>query len=180
MRAAVILCLAVACMAMPQNTKRYVDGEFMLRLDEQFIRNLQQENAVVGHLNSNFGMELVKSLRVGKLKFLLLTGRDKHMSAISALRGVKYIERNTIGYVDQCANQPSPGTYGLDRIDQREALAYSDPTSNEATYTYGDNQGEDVTVYVVDTGIDPEHENFDGRVRWGYNDPNMPSEPLRK
>ena len=52
--------------------------------------------------------------------------------------------------------------------------------SNDAVYIYGERQGKNVAVYVLDTGIEIAHENFDGRARWGYNDPalNPITEPI--
>ena len=167
--------LAVACLAQPQKIK-YVNDEFIVRLDEQKIVADYQEIAMVATLRQQYGMELMRSHHIGKLKFLILNGTEMNIEAVSRLSGVKYVERNTIGHIDQCSEQPSPGTFGLDRIDQREGLPYSDPLSDAATYTYGENQGEGVTVYVVDTGIEIGHENFDNRAVWGYSDPALPEE----
>ncbi|CAG8814423.1 26236_t:CDS:2, partial [Racocetra persica] len=49
---------------------------------------------------------------------------------------------------------------GLDRIDQR-----SRPLSK--TYSYPEPAGYGVDVYVVDTGIDIDHPEFEGRASWG-------------
>ena len=177
MKVAIVLCLIGMAMAMPKSRPTHVPGEYILRLDESFIKNNQQEKEVVSYLKKNFGMDLIKSMRVHRLKFLHLKGDDEFLGQIGALRGVRYIERNAIGYVDQCAEQPSPGTWGLDRVDQVQGpVPYDDPLSDAATYVYGEDMGDGVSVYVLDTGIEIEHENFDGRARWGYNDPNMPSE----
>ena len=47
--------------------------------------------------------------------------------------------------------------------------AYTDPTSSEATYIHGNSQGAGVTVYVMDSGVDVESEEFEGRASYGYN-----------
>ena len=51
--------------------------------------------------------------------------------------------------------------WGIDRIDQRSAVL-------DDTYNYG-LTGAGVTVYVFDSGINPSHEDFGGRVAAGFN-----------
>ncbi|MGH8883055.1 MAG: S8 family peptidase, partial [Stackebrandtia sp.] len=51
-------------------------------------------------------------------------------------------------------------TWGLDRIDQRNL-----PLSN--TYSYNSNAS-DVTAYIIDTGIDPDHPDFGNRAQIAY------------
>ncbi|MEM7535179.1 MAG: S8 family serine peptidase [Chloroflexota bacterium] len=57
------------------------------------------------------------------------------------------------------ATQPS-ATWGLDRVDQRSLPLNS-------SYSYN-NDASDVHVYVIDTGIRTQHEEFGGRVGNGY------------
>ncbi|MEU6737492.1 S8 family peptidase [Streptomyces physcomitrii] len=59
------------------------------------------------------------------------------------------------------ATQPSPPSWGLDRVDQ------SDLPLNDA-YTYPDSAGEGVTAYVIDTGVRTTHSDFEGRASSGY------------
>ena len=59
------------------------------------------------------------------------------------------------------ATQPSPPSWGLDRVDQR-AL----PLNN--SYTYPDSAGQGVTAYVIDTGVRISHSDFGGRALNGY------------
>lgn len=56
--------------------------------------------------------------------------------------------------------QESPDSWGLDRIDQREL-----PLDDAYTYPH---TAQDVTVYVVDTGVRIGHEEFGGRARGVY------------
>jgi len=49
---------------------------------------------------------------------------------------------------------------GLSRIDQRALPA-------DARYSYPPAAGNGTTVYVIDTGVDPTHPDFEGRVTWG-------------
>lgn len=57
--------------------------------------------------------------------------------------------------------QKSPG-WNLDRIDQRSA------TLNDKYY-YSLKRGENVDVYIIDTGIDITHPEFESRAVWGAN-----------
>ncbi len=59
------------------------------------------------------------------------------------------------------ATQPSPPSWGLDRIDQK-ALPLNQ------SYTYPDTAGEGVTAYVIDTGVRITHSDFGGRASYGY------------
>ncbi|MQS09789.1 S8 family peptidase, partial [Streptomyces alkaliphilus] len=63
--------------------------------------------------------------------------------------------------VHTTATQVNPPSWGLDRIDQ-PAL----PLNN--SYTYPDQAGAGVTIYIVDTGIRYTHNDFGGRARFGY------------
>ncbi|MFF3287877.1 S8 family peptidase [Streptomyces sp. NPDC003023] len=57
--------------------------------------------------------------------------------------------------------QPSPPSWGLDRVDQR-ALPLNQ------SYTYPDTAGEGVTAYIIDTGVRITHSDFGGRASYGY------------
>ncbi|SEC08093.1 Subtilase family protein [Amycolatopsis tolypomycina] len=54
--------------------------------------------------------------------------------------------------------QPDPPSWGLDRIDQRTGLDHS--------YHYA-SDGSGVTIYVIDSGVDAKHPDFQGRVAPG-------------
>ncbi|MGW7368159.1 S8 family peptidase [Streptomyces sp. NPDC054841] len=57
--------------------------------------------------------------------------------------------------------QPSPPSWGLDRIDQK-ALPLNQ------SYTYPDSAGTGVTAYIIDTGVRITHSDFGGRASYGY------------
>ncbi|CAL9436049.1 hypothetical protein SUDANB6_02144 [Streptomyces sp. enrichment culture] len=59
------------------------------------------------------------------------------------------------------ATQPSPPSWGLDRIDQRNLPL-------NGSYTYPDSAGQGVTAYVIDTGVRITHTDFGGRASHGY------------
>ncbi|MCX5376104.1 S8 family peptidase [Streptomyces sp. NBC_00091] len=78
---------------------------------------------------------------------------------LAADPAVQSVVQNRIFTVD--ATQPSPPSWGLDRIDQR-ALPL------DQSYTYPDKAGEGVTAYIIDTGVRKTHQDFGGRASDGY------------
>ncbi|MFD5147200.1 S8 family serine peptidase [Streptomyces sp. NPDC058401] len=59
------------------------------------------------------------------------------------------------------STQPSPPSWGLDRIDQRRQ-----PLND--SFSYATSAGQGVTAYVIDTGVNISHKDFGGRARYGY------------
>ncbi|KAI9218696.1 peptidase S8/S53 domain-containing protein, partial [Blastocladiella britannica] len=57
-------------------------------------------------------------------------------------------------------SQPSPPSWGLIRTGERNL-------DLSQGYNYPDEAGSGITVYVVDTGIDVTHPEFEGRASWG-------------
>lgn len=78
---------------------------------------------------------------------------------LAADPAVAKVSQNRTFTVD--ATQPSPPSWGLDRIDQK-ALPLN------SSYTYPDTAGEGVTAYVIDTGVRISHSDFGGRATNGF------------
>ncbi|KAL8836047.1 MAG: hypothetical protein Q9170_003060 [Blastenia crenularia] len=74
---------------------------------------------------------------------------------------VKYIERDS--EVHTMAETENSAPWGLARISHRSSLTFS--TFNK--YLYSNTGGEGVDVYVIDTGTNYEHVDFEGRASWG-------------
>ncbi|MGA0355541.1 MAG: S8 family serine peptidase, partial [Ilumatobacteraceae bacterium] len=83
--------------------------------------------------------------------------RDDGLDALTRLPGVAVVDEEVT--VSSTAEQANPPSWGLDRIDQT-ALPLDD------RYTYL-SSGAGVTVYVVDSGIRPTHNEFAGRIPYG-------------
>jgi len=89
------------------------------------------------------------------------------ISQIRRLSAVKYIEADSMGRIelntekygnlDAINTQKAPPSWGLSRVSQRELLNSSTP------YFFPDPAGQGSTVYVIDTGVQGNHSDFEGR-----------------
>jgi len=82
-------------------------------------------------------------------------------------KDVAYVEQDfevhTLGDVDPAPQVETNAPWGLARISHRDSLSFS--TFDK--YLYAETGGEGVDVYVVDTGTNIDHVDFEGRAKWG-------------
>ncbi|KAF7726346.1 serine protease [Apophysomyces ossiformis] len=88
---------------------------------------------------------------------------DAIIRLIRSSPDVAYIERDSMVYANELQRD---APWGLARVSQREKLS-----SGTYEYEYDKNGGEGVKVYVIDTGINVDHEDFEGRAIWGITVP---------
>jgi subtilisin family serine protease len=72
---------------------------------------------------------------------------------------VKFAE--PVRKVTRFATQSAPPSWGLDRIDQKSLPL-------DSSFNHPNGSASNVRAYVIDTGIDPTHPDFEGRVQAGY------------
>ncbi|THH08936.1 hypothetical protein EW146_g8829 [Bondarzewia mesenterica] len=89
-------------------------------------------------------------------------------SVLQRIRGmpeVDYIERDQIVRTQIVRTQETQKSapWGLARISHRPKLGFGTFTK----YEYEPSGGEGVDVYVIDTGINVKHKEFEGRASWG-------------
>ncbi|KAI0455667.1 subtilisin-like protease PR1K [Xylaria acuta] len=82
----------------------------------------------------------------------------EEVEALQNMPDVEYIEHDAI--VRASATQTG-ADWGLARL--------SNTSPSSSTYTYDDSAGEGVCAYVVDTGIDVDHPEFEGRATFASN-----------
>ncbi|RAH47871.1 S8 family peptidase [Aspergillus brunneoviolaceus CBS 621.78] len=80
---------------------------------------------------------------------------------------VAYIERDSEVHTME-VNTEKNAPWGLARISHRDSLTFG--TFNK--YLYDSEGGEGVDAYTIDTGINVDHEDFEGRATWGKTIPN--------
>ena len=160
MRAFLLLTLVVISQAY-----EIIEGEFFLGLKPENDANVFGQK-----LKIDFNLEVKKVWDIKRTKILWVLGLEADAISASKLPEIKYMSYNgwAHAYQDDCESTSHPGVWGLDRIDQREALTYTNPTSPLAVYEHGMQTGVGVNAYVTDTGIDITHSTFGGRAVWGY------------
>ncbi|MGD9483494.1 S8 family serine peptidase [Streptomyces sp. TRM70308] len=126
-----------------------LDGEASIQADAR-----AEVKADATALAKKYGAE-VREVYSAAFRGFSVTASEAEAKRIAAAPGVRYVEAD--GVASLVGEQPNPPSYGIDRIDG--AL--------DGTYTYP-NRGSGVTAYVLDTGIDMSHPNFEGRATSGY------------
>ena len=173
---AVVCLMAIAIKGFPTE-KKYIDGQYLVRIDESMFQTKAQVLDFSEMLEKNFGVYFVKYHDLKTVKLLLFKGDHEKMMEVKNVSGIKYIQRNLIHSVAQtCQDTAAPQVWGLDRIGQRDALPYTDPRSTDAVYEWGEDTGAGVVAYVADTGIDVTHSDFGGRATHGYTAGSIPND----
>ncbi|GAA5831880.1 hypothetical protein JCM11251_003919 [Rhodosporidiobolus azoricus] len=106
----------------------------------------------------------------------LLKGYSGHFNeetvdAIRAMKGVKYVERDSLVWASDI-EKGAP--WGLARISHRNTLSFG--TFNK--YEYESQAGSGVDAYVIDTGVNVDHVELEGRAKWGKTIPRDPDQDL--
>jgi len=98
-----------------------------------------------------------------------------HLTTLLISLQVEYVEKDSIVHAlgSETGELEKNAPWGLARISHRQSLSFS----NFNQYLYAADAGEGVDVYVIDTGTNTEHVDFEGRAHWGKTIPaNDPDE----
>ncbi|KIJ51359.1 hypothetical protein M422DRAFT_244537 [Sphaerobolus stellatus SS14] len=88
-----------------------------------------------------------------------------HESTIEQIRSrpeVQYIEQDQLVHATNITTQRG-APWGLARVSHRNKLSFGTFQS----YNYDTEGGEGVDVYIIDTGVNIAHVEFEGRAKWG-------------
>ncbi|EIW80493.1 hypothetical protein CONPUDRAFT_82713 [Coniophora puteana RWD-64-598 SS2] len=123
-----------------------------------FLQLAHESNSFLG--NSNAGG--IKHVYDGLLKGYAGEFADGVIDQVRMMPEVDYIELDQLVHTMDIDTQKM-APWGLARISHRPRLGFSTFTR----YEYDNDGGEGVEVYVIDTGINVEHVEFEGRASWG-------------
>lgn len=119
-------------------------------------RNIGKRSPADNHLLSS----AVRTFSIGSLRAMALEADDASAIEINNADEVHYIEADTRIHLSSAVTQHN-ATSGLARLSSSRPGATS--------YTYHDSAGAGITVFVVDTGIKADHEEFEGRALLAFN-----------
>lgn len=114
----------------------------------------------------------VRTVDVKGWRSMILEADDLMIMEIMNDSTVSYIEADTYVKASAIVAQ-NDAPLGLRRLSVPSAddlnLNQGEVTDDTPSYTFDDTGGEDITVYVVDTGVRITHSEFQGRASFGFN-----------
>ncbi|MBX9423142.1 MULTISPECIES: S8 family peptidase [Streptomyces] len=131
-----------------------IAGSYIVTLHE----SAQAETAKGRAVAAKFGAKIERTY-TSALNGYHVELSEAQAKKLAADPAVKSVVQNRVFKVN--GTQPSPPSWGLDRIDQR-ALPLNQ------SYTYPDTAGQGVTAYIIDTGVRISHSDFGGRAFNGF------------
>ncbi|MFC4337315.1 S8 family peptidase [Salininema proteolyticum] len=132
-----------------------VEGRYIAVLDDRAAQGVSAVTSLADDLTSDVDVNQVYSSAVEGFSF---SGSLDEAEDLAREGDVAYVE--AVQRVKVSDTQENPPNWGSDRLDQRE-LPLDD------SFTRPDSAGEGVTAYVLDTGINPDHEEFGDRAEMG-------------
>mmetsp|Transcript_17419 Transcript_17419/g.28107 ORF Transcript_17419/g.28107 Transcript_17419/m.28107 type:complete len:691 (-) Transcript_17419:48-2120(-) len=125
-------------------------GDHARRRVAQFINNIK------GSQQRSGDNDKVDVATINKYTFISFKGNQHLRDKVAKLPDVIRVENDLVVQAEV-----SPVSWGLNRIDQTHL-----PLSTDIPFT-ASHTGRGATIYVIDTGINPQHEDFGGRATTG-------------
>ncbi|MES1908083.1 MAG: hypothetical protein MHM6MM_001087 [Cercozoa sp. M6MM] len=154
--------------------EQVVDGQFVVVFNEGAMAEFKQAvTAIRRHRVSGLSHADISEVNVND-KFLAISGTftTEQIEALRRFNGVQYLEQAAVFRADteedfrrgplqvqECADVDGECTWNLDRIDQASL-----PLNEKYFYR---ETGEDVDVYVIDSGVNTRAPTFEGRAKHG-------------
>ncbi|MFI6908348.1 S8 family peptidase [Nonomuraea sp. NPDC050394] len=134
---------------------RHVTGQYIVVLREDAPRAARGQAAA---LSRRYGGDVTATYAVTLNGFTVRELSDRQARKLAADPSVKAVYED--GITRAADEQPNPPSWGLDQIDQKT-------TTLDKKYVYPNTAGS-VTAYVIDSGVNKGHTEFEGRASYGY------------
>ncbi|MGK5533298.1 S8 family serine peptidase [Streptomyces sp. URMC 129] len=132
-----------------------ITGSYIVTLDESDVRAGTSAGRALAR---EYGADITETYTEA-INGYAVELSEREARRLAADPAVESVHQNRMLSID--AAQPSPPSWGLDRMDQA-ALPLN------KSYSYPDSAGAGVTAYIIDTGVRVSHSDFGGRARNGY------------
>jgi subtilisin family serine protease len=134
-----------------------VDGHYIVALKDNKSFSAKAITTQADTLSAKYGAK-VGYKYTSALKGFSITATEAQAKQLAADGNVAFVQQSHRYTVSD--TQPTPPSWGIDRLDQRDL-----PLDN--SYTYG-TKADNVTAFVIDTGVMIDHPTFEGRATGGF------------
>ncbi|KAK5657578.1 hypothetical protein OQA88_3152 [Cercophora sp. LCS_1] len=133
-----------------------------LAIPNRYIITLKPNATITSHLSllNRRTSSIDKTYSIADFSAYSGTFDATTLHSLSLSPDVATIEPDQIYSLSTITTQPS-APWGLASISHRSA--------NQTSYLYDSLAGTSTTAYIIDTGIQTTHSDFEGRATWGYN-----------
>ncbi|MEV6410950.1 S8 family serine peptidase [Kribbella sp. NPDC051718] len=140
-------------------TSTAVPGKYIVTLKDAPVGKASvaglrtRANGLAGKFGGSVGY--IYDQVVGGYSARMTDAQARRLAADPSVAAVEQVQTQSVS-----DTQTNPPNWGDDRIDQRDLPL-------DKSFTYPANGGQGVTVYILDTGINANHQDFTGRVKQG-------------
>ncbi|GAU69471.1 putative peptidase S8 family protein [Streptomyces sp. NBRC 110611] len=141
-----------------RDTSSTVPGSYIVTLKDAATHADSAEGRAIAE---KYGATIKRTYRTA-INGYSIRASETQVKRLAADSAVKAVTQNrTLHAEGGRGSQPTPPSWGLDRIDQKSLPL-------DRSYTYPKNAGKTVTAYVIDSGVRITHQDFGGRASYGY------------
>jgi len=154
-------------------SKRASGGGYIVKFKHGAVPHANRRKWIDNQLHKA-GLDPLTDIQVGNLKVGwrsdVFDGFSGQLSkeAIDAFRAtgdVEFVAEDGEARVTGFTTQVN-ATWGLQRLSQKARLNDQNDGDGKFVYAYDDSAGEGVDIYIVDTGVQVDHPEFEGRARF--------------